>query len=742
MSRLQRSIGIDFDNFVGTLKQLINSGTRIVNSLYFGSNVPLPQLAELARSVRKDQAQISDFVQNSIDQSNLPPTFKVRNICERSQEAFNQRIVSFLTHLTATLKQFTIEGLTGVVHISNPNKVNVYQEQFNLIINDWTVVIQITKVLLIALQELSVTQKNEGVKIENVVFHIRETSSLMKSLSQLVFAHINQSQQQVYYETNVEYELTSVISSLLISMQKLVDISSLMGCEMEEDELKEEMNALIPIANLVFRTRSQYSQDAMKGQLTSIAVTLKNLLINIKIKLNPESQNIPEQNEVSQTQTRGIPPPVRTRSPSFTNQPQQNQPSVGRRSTLSSPQVPKRPISEAVPQRRLQKMAQMKPTGYFMKTQNINAIIRFQRFVRRLLIRRRWYSVISQWKASPKSMNLRHRTKALLEIQTTEKYYLDSLKLCISVFITPLRTEKKYLSLVREEDQNIIFSNLEQIVALNTDLYSRLQNSFKQWPSVHNFAEPFIKLAPFMKKRYSEYIINFDKALALLEQLQKKPNFQSFLKEGQERTKAALDLGAYLIQPVQRLCRYELLLKGLVKMTDSDHVHLPALKEALSVMQEVNDKVNAMKKLEYNKAKMTEISEKIVNRPPSLENLNIENRVFIREGQMDVIQSKDKKKTALFCYLFNDLLIFVKGPKKTKEEFVDVFFFHSASVQKNTSPGSENEFSFSLIKDRNQLPVQLFFEEEALRDVWLKEVDSSITSHHIETRSQNLINLN
>ncbi|KFQ99048.1 FYVE, RhoGEF and PH domain-containing protein 2, partial [Opisthocomus hoazin] len=71
------------------------------------------------------------------------------------------------------------------------------------------------------------------------------------------------------------------------------------------------------------------------------------------------------------------------------------------------------------------------------------------------------------------------------------------------------------------------------------------------------------KLAPFLKM-YGEYVKNFDKAVELITVWsEKSPPFQELIADIQKRKVCAnLTLQHHMLEPVQRIPRYELLLKS------------------------------------------------------------------------------------------------------------------------------------------------------------------------------------
>lgn len=73
-----------------------------------------------------------------------------------------------------------------------------------------------------------------------------------------------------------------------------------------------------------------------------------------------------------------------------------------------------------------------------------------------------------------------------------------------------------------------------------------------------------LSLFLFLLQMYSQYISNFDTALKTLEEQQKKNSlFSQVIKEFELEPKCAnLTVAAYLLETVQRIPRYKLLLAG------------------------------------------------------------------------------------------------------------------------------------------------------------------------------------
>ncbi|GCB84581.1 hypothetical protein scyTo_0025146, partial [Scyliorhinus torazame] len=79
------------------------------------------------------------------------------------------------------------------------------------------------------------------------------------------------------------------------------------------------------------------------------------------------------------------------------------------------------------------------------------------------------------------------------------------------------------------------------------------------------------KLAPFLKM-YGEYVKNFDRAMDLVSiWLQKSTHFKAIVQDVQkEELCGNLTLQHHMLEPVQRIPRYELLLKDYLKKLPND----------------------------------------------------------------------------------------------------------------------------------------------------------------------------
>uniref|UniRef100_M3ZBN1 Phosphatidylinositol 3,4,5-trisphosphate-dependent Rac exchanger 1 protein n=1 Tax=Nomascus leucogenys TaxID=61853 RepID=M3ZBN1_NOMLE len=196
---------------------------------------------------------------------------------------------------------------------------------------------------------------------------------------------------------------------------------------------------------------------------------------------------------------------------------------------------------------------------------------------------------------------LRLRLCVLNEILGTERDYVGTLRFLQSAFLHRIRQNvadsvEKGLT---EENVKILFSNIEDILEVHKDFLAALEYCLHPEPqSQHELGNVFLK---FKDKFcvYEEYCSNHEKALRLLVELNKIPTVRAFLLScmllgGRKTTDIPLE--GYLLSPIQRICKYPLLLKELAKRTPGKHPDHPAVQSALQAMKTVCSNINETKR--------------------------------------------------------------------------------------------------------------------------------------------------
>ncbi|KAG7199653.1 hypothetical protein KM043_014246 [Ampulex compressa] len=184
------------------------------------------------------------------------------------------------------------------------------------------------------------------------------------------------------------------------------------------------------------------------------------------------------------------------------------------------------------------------------------------------------------------------RGHVLAELVETERIYVAELGSIIKGYKMELMNEAMAhlipAALVGKAD--VLFGNLEDIYIFHGETFLRdLENCISNTELV---ALCFVQRREVFFRLYSYYCQNIPRSERLREQIQNEPQF---LVACQQRLGHKLPLAAYLLKPVQRITKYQLLLKDLLKYSDEPSC-CTELQEALDgmlvVLKCVNDSMH------------------------------------------------------------------------------------------------------------------------------------------------------
>ena len=186
--------------------------------------------------------------------------------------------------------------------------------------------------------------------------------------------------------------------------------------------------------------------------------------------------------------------------------------------------------------------------------------------------------------------DLRFALPQLRELIVTEDDYVRDLTLIIDCFLKPIRETNGVLS---KEDEKAIFSNCETIRGVNAELL-RLIVDTPSGRTLRGVAKAFQSMAPFLKA-YGQYCGDFTKASSRLEEVRQIAGdggsaLEAVLQDGERQ--AGSSLPSLLIKPVQRLCKYPLLFRELLKAVPRSNAARAELVAADAKVEEVVQLVN------------------------------------------------------------------------------------------------------------------------------------------------------
>ncbi|XP_030631903.1 dynamin-binding protein [Chanos chanos] len=193
----------------------------------------------------------------------------------------------------------------------------------------------------------------------------------------------------------------------------------------------------------------------------------------------------------------------------------------------------------------------------------------------------------------PERRMLEKRSKVIEELLQTERDYIKDLEMCVKEVIQPLQRKQ-----VQNVDFDGLFGNISSVIDLSHRLYTALQDS-------DSVGKVFVDFKAELEEVYKIYCQNHDDAISLLETYEKDATIQKHVLECLEKLRAIyrewgktnyINLGSFLIKPVQRVMRYPLLLMELLNATPESHHDRKELMEAVLSVKEINANINEYKR--------------------------------------------------------------------------------------------------------------------------------------------------
>uniref|UniRef100_A0A8C5U5Z3 FYVE, RhoGEF and PH domain containing 2 n=1 Tax=Malurus cyaneus samueli TaxID=2593467 RepID=A0A8C5U5Z3_9PASS len=216
--------------------------------------------------------------------------------------------------------------------------------------------------------------------------------------------------------------------------------------------------------------------------------------------------------------------------------------------------------------------------------------------------------------------------------------------------------EAKTGKTVPEEVVKMIFSNISSIYQFHAEFFlPELQKRMEDWNRNPRIGDVIQKLAPFLKM-YGEYVKNFDKAVELITAWsEKSPPFQELIADIQKRKVCAnLTLQHHMLEPVQRIPRYELLLKDYVRKLPPQSPDRSDAEKALEMIFMV---------AKHSNAAIAEM-ERLQNLWVVYQRLGLEDDIvdpsneLIKEGPIQKISTRNNSTSEKYLFLFNNMLLY------------------------------------------------------------------------------------
>ncbi|CAN9511575.1 unnamed protein product [Ophioblennius macclurei] len=251
------------------------------------------------------------------------------------------------------------------------------------------------------------------------------------------------------------------------------------------------------------------------------------------------------------------------------------------------------------------------------------------------------------------------RRHVMMTLVDTEQSYVESLRTLIQGYMRPLKQPDGGAVIVDPLLVDEMFFQIPEILEHHEDFLEQVTGCVSQWHDRqtvgHLLIQSFSKEA--LANMYSAYIDNFLNAKdAVRIAKEAKPAFHKFLEHNMRENKEKQALGDLMIKPVQRIPRYELLVKDLLKHTPEDHPDHAYLLDAQRDIKRLAEKINKGRRSAEEAEREARVIQEIESHIEGVEHILNPQRKFLRqEIVMEAKSVGGKKDRSLF--LFSDLII-------------------------------------------------------------------------------------
>lgn len=299
----------------------------------------------------------------------------------------------------------------------------------------------------------------------------------------------------------------------------------------------------------------------------------------------------------------------------------------------------------------------------------------------------------------------------------TERDYVKSLEYIIENYIPVL--QKPDIPQVLRGQRNVLFGNIEKIYEFHNCYFLHELEQCESMP--YSVGQCFLKYEPQFYL-YALYNKNKPKSDVLMAEYG-----SSFFRTKQQELGDKMDLSSYLLKPVQRMGKYALLLKQLLKECperDNDYDELKAAEEMVCFQLRHGNDLLAMDAL-----KDCDVNVKEQGR-------------LLRQDEFLVWQGKSRKALR-HVFLFEDLVLFSKARRdpecKGHDYYQYKFSFKTSDIGLTEQVGeSTTKFEIWFRKRKIQDVYTLQAPSAEIRLAWVQDISKLLWKQALRNRELRL----
>ncbi|KAM4704086.1 pleckstrin homology domain-containing family G member 5 [Rhinophrynus dorsalis] len=287
-----------------------------------------------------------------------------------------------------------------------------------------------------------------------------------------------------------------------------------------------------------------------------------------------------------------------------------------------------------------------------------------------------------------------HQQEAIWELLHTEATYIKKLKVITDLFLCCLLNLQES-GILSEVEPDKLFSNVQEIIQLHKTLWGNVMvpvlekaRKTKSLLNPMDFQKGF-KMFESLFKPYIRYCMEEEGCMEYMRNLHRDNElFRAYVTWSEKHKQCnRLKLSDMLVKPHQRLTKYPLLLKSILKKTDDLQVRESIITMINSVegfINHVNSRMRQRQEQQRLAAIISRIDsyeavdsstdevDKILKEfcrldltTPMIGTSQEDTRQLLLEGSLKMKEGKDSKMD-VYCFLFTDLFLITKPVKKAE----------------------------------------------------------------------------
>lgn len=238
----------------------------------------------------------------------------------------------------------------------------------------------------------------------------------------------------------------------------------------------------------------------------------------------------------------------------------------------------------------------------------------------------------------------------------------------------------KQSKMLSDEDIAILFSNTEELVSVSQSFHDKMNERKTANAFITEIGDIIAECSESLKA-YSTYCSNYPTAMQMVHGLSNNPEIKNQLQAWMNAPECrGLSLESFLIKPIQRICKYPLLLKELLRHTEKTHKDYANLQLASEKIDSVVKVANEATAILGERDRLASIQAKIDSSTP----ISLQDKKLYKDGNCN-FSKQNKKPAERYVVVCGDLLIVCKI-LRPRYQLDTMYYLSDLSLKGGESP--------------------------------------------------------